>query len=289
MSYRVALVPLTLLIAVAGCSGTGDRTAGDQLDVLASFYPLQFVTAEVAGERATVASLTPPGAEPHDLELTAQDVGRLSDADLVVFLGGFQPAVDDAVTQAEGVDSLDVAGPARLDLPGDPHFWLDPLRLADVGDAVAGRLAEADPAGASTYEENAATLRTELAELDAEFETGLAECTSRHLVTSHAAFGYLARRYGLTQVGITGLNPDSEPEPRVLATVVDYVKEYQVRTVFAETLLSPAIARTVAEETGARVAVLDPLEGLTPDSAGLDYPAVLRANLAVLRTGLECR
>jgi zinc transport system substrate-binding protein len=170
----------------------------------------------------------------------------------------------------------------------DPHFWLDPRRLADVGDAVAERFAELSPQDTAAFDANAVALRSRLEALDADFEAGLADCASSDLVTSHEAFGYLARRYGLTQVGITGLSPEAEPSPGRLAEVTDLVRAEDIGTIYFETLVDPSVAETVASETGASTAVLDPLEGLTDDAAGDDYLAVMRANLEVLRAGQDC-
>lgn len=283
MSGFVHIAITALLLAGCG-SAAGD---GDGTQVLTSFYPLEFVTERVGGDRIEVASLTPPGAEPHDLELTPRDVAEISEADLVVVLDGFQPAVDTAVEGQAPDTSLDVAPAADLEA-GDPHFWLDPLRLADVADAVAERLVEMDPEGAQTFGDNAADLRADLEALDGELSAGLAGCESTDLVTSHDAFGYLAQRYGLTQVGVAGLSPEAEPQPGALAEVTDYVSEHGVTTIFTETLVSPEISEAVAAETGASSAVLDPLEGLTDESAGDDYLEVMRSNLDALREGLRC-
>jgi zinc transport system substrate-binding protein len=266
--------------------------------VVASFYPLQYVTGRILGDRGSVANLTPPGAEPHDLELSPKDVAALSDARLVVYLAGFQPSVDSAVQAEARGAALNVADSARLTLQGrdgrgalghDPHFWLDPTRLADVADAVAARLVALDPGGAALFTANAAALRTDLAALDAELKAGLASCAIRSLVTSHEAFAYLAERYGLTQVGIAGLSPEAEPDAGTLATVTDFVRANKVTTIYYETLVSPDVARTVARSTGASTAVLDPIEGLGPASAGSDYRGVMRSNLATLRVGQQCR
>jgi len=298
-----------------GAGAAGSSSDAARVQVVASFYPLQFVTERVAGDLAAVTNLTPPGAEPHDLELAASDVAALSDADLVVYESGLQAAVDDALASSDA-PTYDVSEDADLDLTyaeehgeehaeehageehaegeehahegTDPHFWLDPLRLAAVGDAVAEHLSDADPDNAGAYADGAASLRSDLEALDAEMTRGLADCASTDLVTSHEAFGYLAERYGLTQVGISGLSPDDEPTPARLAEVADFVTEHQVRTIYFETLVSPDLAETVAAETGATTAVLDPIEGLTDDSAGSDYLEVMRANLAALAEGQGC-
>ncbi|MBM7808122.1 zinc transport system substrate-binding protein [Geodermatophilus bullaregiensis] len=305
----VALTAASALL-LAGCGSSGDdAAAADGVGVVAAFYPLQWAAERVGGDRVDVTSLTPPGAEPHDLELTPQDVATVAGTDLLVYLEGFQPALDDAAAEA-GDAAWDAGQAADLSLTAephghegeteeehaehageeavDPHFWLDPTRLADVGDALADRLAEVDPDGAATYEENAAALRADLEALDAEVQQGLADCAVRTMVTAHDAFGYLADRYGLEVVGITGLSPSSEPSAAQLAEISALVREQGVTTVYTETLVDPAVAETVAGEAGVQTAVLDPLEGLTDESAGVDYLEVMRADLATLRAGQSC-
>ncbi len=306
-AWPLAIGLFALILAGAACGDDDSGASGsakDALGVEASFYPLQWMAERVGGDRVEVSSLTPPGAEPHDLELTPSDVAGLIDADVVVYLDGFQPAVDDAVTEADADKVFDATEFADLSLTFtpieegeeageesgsvDPHFWLDPTRFATVATAFADFLGDLDPDGADAYAENAGALETELERLDAEFEAGLAACESTDLVTSHNAFGYLADRYGLEQVAITGLTPDDEPSPSDLAAVTDFVAENRVRTIYFETLVSPDIAEAIAEETGARTAVLDPIEGLDDASEGEDYLEIMRANLANLRTGQPC-
>jgi len=290
--------------AGGGASGGDGGSGSDVLSIQAAFYPLQWITEQIGGDAVSVEGMTPPGAEPHDLELTPQDVAAVGEADLVVYLADFQPAVDDAVDQEAADTSFDAAEHTDLDLTytpieegeeeadeagaTDPHFWLDPMRLADVADALAERLGELDPDSADTFSDNAAELRTALEDLDSEFTEGLATCENTDLVTSHNAFGYLAEAYGFTQVGITGLTPEEEPSAADLAEVADFVEENDVRTIYYETLVSPAIADAVAAETGAQTALLDPLEGLTDESEGSDYLEVMRSNLESLRAGQPC-
>jgi len=272
-------------ISIAGCGGaqTGDG------DVVAAFYPLAFALAEVAPQGIVVRDLTPPGAEPHDLELDARDVEAIRGAALVVYLGGgFQPALEDALEEREG-PALDVLQKAGVRLKSDtvdtgavdPHVWLDPLRYAAVAREIAAELGH--PAGADAFV-------ARLERLDAELERGLARCARRQLVTSHAAFGYLTERYDLEQVPLVGIEPEAEPSPRDLEQLVDRVRATGATTIFFETLVSSELAETVARETGARTAVLDPLEGLQAEQldAGTDYFDVMRENLAALRAGLGC-
>ncbi|WP_272026326.1 metal ABC transporter substrate-binding protein [Kocuria rosea] len=331
---RALAVPLSLTAALAlsSCaSGSGDPSAAGggssgTLSVQASFYPLQYVTERVGGDLVQVDSLTPAGAEPHDLELSPAAVDGLRTADAVVYLSGFQPAVDDAVAQAAPEHALDAvhAGvegeeahsaeehgaaeeshteeahgdeasaeePHAEDDHGhdhggeDPHFWLEPDRLAAVATEVAHELAEVDPDNAETYESNAEELAEELAALDEEFAAGLATCERDTIVVSHDAYGYLADKYDLEQVAIAGLDPDTEPSPARLAEIGKVVEAEGVTTVFSESLVNPKVAETLAAEHGIETAVLDPVENQSDESA--DYQQVMRNNLEALRTALDC-
>ena len=285
MFSRIVLLCVAgLVLGLAGCGA--DATEGDA--VVAAFYPLAYAAREIAGPAAEVVNLTPPGAEPHDLELTPRDVRRVREARLLVYVGdGFQPSVQKAA-EGRGGRSLDVldgvdlrAAPARGE-GLDPHVWLDPIRFAAIARGVARALGR--PAGADG-------LVRRLDALDARYRRGLARCRRREIVTSHAAFGYLAARYGLRQVPLVGLQPEAEPGPRDVERLVHAVRATGATTVFSETLASSALADTVAREAGVGTAVLDPLEGLTEGEvrAGSDYFSVMDRNLAVLREALGCR
>jgi zinc transport system substrate-binding protein len=274
------LVVSVAAVAGAGCSGSAKREG--KVQVVAAFYPLAYAAEMIGDDRVEVSNLTPPGAEPHDLEVSPSDVRRIRSADLVLLLGhGFQPQLEDAAGHGRDVLKL-------LDTPGlnryannDPHVWLDPLRYAVIARRIGAVLHA--PRRAARF---AARLRA----LDAEFRRGLSKCARQEIVTSHEAFAYLAQRYGLRQVAITGISPEAEPAPRDLQRVVQRVRETRATTVFFETLVSPRIAKTVARETGARTAVLNPIEGLTRGEAdrGADYFSLMRANLASLRRALGC-
>ena len=269
--------------------------------VVASFYPLAYAAERVGGSRVEVANLTPAGAEPHDLELTPKQIDELLDADLVLDLGrNFQPAVEKAAEQRDGptIKLLDVlpikTGGKKVDESDanalDPHVWLDPVLMSAIVTQVQHALTKADPSGRAVYRRNADALRAQLTALDTRYETGLANCKRRLMVTSHEAFGYLARRYGLKQEGVAGLSPDAEPDPKRLADLTDLVKRDGVTVVFTEALVSPRIADTLAREAGVRTEVLDPLEGLTDaeQKHGATYTSVMDENLAKLRDALGC-
>jgi zinc transport system substrate-binding protein len=316
MPFRRTLplaVSAGVVLALSACSSPGSGGSGggsgdgDGIAVLASFYPLQYVAEQVGGDLVSVDTLTPPGAEPHDLELSPAQVDEVGRADLVVYLSEFQAAVDDAVDANPPAHVVDAAQDTELhaaehsedgeeeDADGhgdhehgslDPHFWLDPSRLPAVADDVAAQLAEIDPGHADEFQANAEAFAQRMADLDAEYETGLATCESRTIVTTHEAFSYLAERYDLEQVGISGVDPEGEPSPARLAEVGKVVRDEGVSTIFFETLASPKVAETLADELGVDTAVLDPLEGLTDDTQ--DYVSVAQANLETLRTALSC-
>jgi zinc transport system substrate-binding protein len=246
----------------------------------------------VGGRHVVVRNLTPPGTEPHDLELSTRSVDEIDGADLAVVLGDdFQPAVEDAAERRDGetLIALDaVGGHLRAD---DPHVWLDPARMIKIVDAVAMRLAQVDPVRSSRYRARAERYTTELRALDRAYRDGLASCSRRLLVTSHDAFGYLADAFRLEQRSVSGLSPDAEPDARKLGELADLARRHAVTTVFSEQLVSPRVARTVAREAGGvRVATLNPLEGLSAreQRAGADYVSVMRTNLRTLRTALGC-
>jgi zinc transport system substrate-binding protein len=299
---RSVSILLAVVAAVMLGSGCGSDEGDDGRTVVAAFYPLAWAAEEIAGDDVEVVNLTPPGVEPHDLELSARDVERVRDAEVVLYLGhGFMPALEDAVAghpravdllegqklrpgvdeHAQGEDASENEADGDEN-ERDPHVWLDPMRLATIAGAIAEELGEPE-AG----EELVARLEA----LDAELEEGLANCQRREIVTSHAAFGYLADAYGLRQIALTGLSPEAEPSPRSLEELIHEVEEEGATTVFFETLVSPRLAETVAREAGAETAALDPLEGLSDErvEAGEDYVSAMRDNLDALRDALGCR
>ena len=329
-------------LALSACSSTassGDSSSkDDSLTVMASFYPLKYLAEKVGGEHVSVTSLTPDGAEPHDLELSPKMVDSLSSADAVIYLAGFQSAVDEAIEQQAPKTVIDVSSAAELveagsdanhpaeeeeatdetqsgeaeahdhdhdheghdheghdhaghdhhhDMSADPHFWLDPVRMAKAATLVGDKLAEADSAHADTYKANAKALAEELTALGDTLVTKTSSCKVKTFVTAHTAFGYLADRTGLTQVGISGLDPESSPSPARLAEIGQIAKEQGVTTIFTEALIDPKVAQTLADDLGITTAVLDPIESQTDSSK--DYAAVMQANIDALTKANNCQ
>lgn len=320
MTLRSSLVvasAATASLILAGCStaetatdstaGGGSSPDGATISIAAAFYPLQFVAERVGGDIASVTSLTAPGVEAHDLELSPAAVREMQNVDLVLFLSDFQPAVDDAVdtTGARALDAHSIveeheAAPVEDDhaheededahaghdhSSGDPHFWLDPSLLAEYAHAVSVELADIDPDNAETYAANAEALEGELLDLDQSYTDGLAQCERSDIFVSHEAFGYLTERFGLEQHGLSGLDPEAEPSPARVREVRDEVLSTGATTVFSESEVDAAAIEALASDAGVETAVLDPIEGVAD---GDDYIEVMTRNLDALRAGLDC-
>ncbi|MFF5101119.1 metal ABC transporter solute-binding protein, Zn/Mn family [Streptomyces sp. NPDC000134] len=288
---------------LTACSGD-DAAAGntDKFDVVASFYPMQFLAERIGGDHVNVTTLTEPGQEPHDLELSTKQTAELGEADAVLYLKSLQPAVDEAVGQSGVRTKIDAASLTTLEEHGDdghdhgggeeeehardPHIWLDPVKYAEVAEGVAKAFEKADPDHAADYRENAEALTGRLAELNTAYQKGLENTATKVFFTNHAAFGYLAERYGLTQEAINGLDPESEPSPARIKELQTEAEADGVTTVFYETLVSDRTAKTLADDAGLKTDVLDPLEGITGKSEGDDYFGVMEANLKALEAAL---
>lgn len=305
MKKSLALLAAVPLVALLAACGTEVKDDG-KISVVASFYPFAFVAEQVGGSFVDVSNLTTPGAEPHDVELKPKQVAAVQDADLVLYQEHFQTAVDKAVDQAGRSDknTINVAELVKLK-PAlaeeehhvedghdhgdeDPHTWLDPTNMIAVAKGVSTRLAAADPAHAAEYTANADKLISELTGLDTSFKQGLKTCRTRTIVTSHAAFQYLAARYDLQQVAIAGIDPGNEPAPSQLADITKLVRKDNITTIFTEALVSPAIADTIANETGAVTATLDPIEGLSKATKNETYLTLMSKNLAALQKANTC-
>ncbi|MDQ3415680.1 MAG: metal ABC transporter substrate-binding protein [Actinomycetota bacterium] len=289
---------VALATLAAGCGSSEPPSQSNEAagtSTVAAFYPLAWLAEQVGGDRVEVDLLTSPGVEPHDLELNPRQIAAIVEADVALFLQGLQPAVDDAVEQGvrgTAIDATEVVDMLPTDESGDsepdPHLWLDPLRMAELAERVGEAYAEANPDNADAYDSAVDTVVADLEQLDGEYQQTLVDCRTRTVVTSHDAFGYVADRYNLELLPIAGIDPANEPSPERLAKLVDLVKAEDVTTIFTETLVSPAVAETLANETGLDVATLDPIEGLSDQTAGEDYLSLMRANLSALAQANGC-
>ncbi|MET8670958.1 metal ABC transporter substrate-binding protein [Streptomyces albidoflavus] len=327
LTASAAALSLGVLPACGGAESGG--SADGKLAVTASFYPLEFLVEQIGGDHVDVTTLTGPGVEPHDLDITPRQTGQMSEADVLLYLRGLQPAVDKAVDQAGVKNTVDAADLTTLEAHGsssgdghdhgegdghdhgeeeghdhaeeegdghdhgdsglDPHVWLDPVKYAEMADGVGEALQKADPDHAADYRKNTEALTGKLKKLDQNYRDGLKNTDTRTFITTHAAFGYLAERYGLDQESIAGVDPESEPSPARMKELQKIAAQEKVTTVFFETLASDRTAKVLAEDTGLRTGVLDPLEGITDKSQGDDYLEVMEANLAALKKALGAK
>lgn len=285
----LALGLTACLLAATACA---QAQSSDRLQLVTALYPIEEAARHIAGDRADVVNLAPPGAEPHDLELRPSDLRRLRSADLILYIGaGFQPALEDAIAALEDQDrAVDLLEGLPL-LASDPHVWLSPPMLRQLATRISDALAALDPSHASEFEKRSEAFGAQLASLDSEFQTGLQACDRREIFTSHAAFAYLTREFGLTQIAISGLSPEAEPSSQKLQEVAELARQTGATTIFFETLVSPRVSETVARNAGAKTAVLNPIEGLSDEQreAGEDYFSVMRSNLRALIEALGCR
>ncbi|MFJ3660862.1 metal ABC transporter substrate-binding protein [Streptomyces sp. NPDC090119] len=311
----IAAVTALGLGTLSACSDSSAASGNTgKFDVVASFYPMAFLAERIGGDHVHVTTLTSPGQEPHDLEISPRQIGSMERSDAVLYLKGLQPSVDEAVEQSPVRTKIDAATLTTLEKHGtevgghaaghqeehaghdhesadgnDPHIWLDPVRYAEVAQGVGRAFEKADPDHAADYKRNTAALVKQLDELNTDFKDGLAHTRSKVFITTHAAFGYLAERYGLTEEAISGLDPESEPSAARVRDLQRLAKADGVSTVFYETLVSDKTAKTVAGDAGVRTDVLDPIEGITKKSRGQDYLAVQRANLKALQSALGAK
>lgn len=314
--------------AILGGCGLGDSTgeAGKGgLPVVATVYPAYDIAKQVGGDKVNVTLLVPPGTEPHDWEPTVKDLKAVGQAKVFIYNGaGLEPSekllASDILKEAKPVElakSVDVIPIKTVELDGeaeaahdhdhhtdeahhddddhdhhhgtvDPHIWLNPMNVAKEVDAVVAAFSEADPANKDYYEGNGKAYKEKLKALDAQYEAFAQTVPNKELVVTHEAFGYLANRYGFTQLGIMGVAPDAEPTPERMASIISFVKAHKVKAIFSEELVNPKLAEAIAKETGAKVYMLNPVEGLTEEQmkAGATYLSIMEDNLKVLKTAL---
>lgn len=301
------LLLLVLVNLVMGCSGESTTQQDTkQMKVVTTVYPVYEFTKRIGGDKIAVTLMTPAGAEPHDWEPTAKDLVKIREAKLFVYQGnGLEPWVEKMLTQnkttaaiaaSEGIPTLEAVeddenGPAEQ--PGqptaDPHLWLDPVLAQQEVKNIRDALISADSANEAFYTANAEQLISQLADLDNQYRISISKLKNKNIVTTHAAFAYLAKRYGLNQVPLMGLAPDAEPTPEKIGQVAAFCKQNDVHVIFFETLVSPKLAEMMSKESGAATLVLNPIEGLTDSDikAGKDYFSIMKENLVNIETALQ--
>lgn len=299
------IILISIIIAIAIIAGDYGRyqsktIESNKLRVVGSFYPIAHFVKQVGGDNVTVTNITPAGAEPHDFEPTARDIVKVNQAQLFIYNGNdldpwADKAKDDVISNGGAVlkisDSITSLQSSDQETPLDPHFWLDPILVQQEVNLIRDALVKVDPAHSADYQQNAQRYSDQLTKLDNQYKIGLADCQLRDIVTSHAAFGYLAKRYGLNQISITGISPEEEPAPQQLAEIAELAKQIGIKYIFFEELVSPKLSETIAKEIGAKTIAFNPLEGLTDKQIkeGKTYITEMKSNLANLKTALICQ
>ncbi len=298
MIKRLTFFLISIALILAAVHGIHIRqtstpqSTNKKIQVIVSFYPLYFFASEIGKDKADVVNITPSGAEPHDYEPSTQDIAQIEKSDVLILNGGQLESWGDKIKENLGGKKVMVVTAAEgLTTQNDPHVWLDPILAKKEVEVIIQAFIKVDPMNKNYYEQNAKQLQEKLDILDSQFRQGLQQCQQKNIVTSHAAFGYIASRYNLKQVPISGLSPDSEPSPKKLSDIAQFAKTNNVKYIFFETLVSPRLAQTIANEVGAKTLVFNPLEGLTKEQeeAKKDYLSIQRENLDNLKIALECK
>lgn len=303
---KLCLMLIIVLLVASGCSNTsqvtGNNNNSKKLQIVTTFYPMYYFTKQVVGNLANVDMLIPNGVEPHDWEPTTKDMASIQDADVFIYnskyfetwtdkvLGSMNHSKLKVVEASSGINLMNATTGEEDGSKAsmDPHVWLSPVLAAKEVDNITKALEESDPKHKQQYEQNAEAFKKKLADLDQLYKETLSHAKNKEFVTQHAAFGYLAKQYGLTQIPIAGLSPDVEPTLGKLTELANLTKKKNIKIIYFEGLTSSKVAQTLANEIGAQTEVLNPLEGLTKEDQqqGLDYLGVMKKNLDALKKSL---
>lgn len=302
-SFKIVVICLVILaiglfaflINSFSKQNTLSTPTSSRLQIVTSFYPLYFFTTQITQDKADIHNITPAGAEPHDYEPTAKDIAKIDDSDILIINGakfeGWSENVEN-ILSGKNTTILSIRDNLHAQdlIDNDPHFWLDPTLAKKEVEIITKIIIEKDPINSQFYLNNSKILSDNLDKLNSQFASELTNCKKREIVTSHSAFAYLAHKYGLNLTSVSGLSPDDEPSPKKLAEIAKFAKDNQVDYIFFESLVSPKLANTIANEIGAKTLVLNPIEGITEAeiSEGKNYFTEMQNNLINLKTALEC-
>lgn len=315
------MVFIFIVVLLSGCQQV-ETTAEDgesKLQVAVTIYPLAEFAKGIVGDRASVTQIIPPGSEPHHWEPAPSDMKTIYETDVFIYHGAgmelwvekILPELKDrqvkVIKATERLPLLTFAEEEKLgitnflranrteglqegELEGvfDPHVWLDPVLAKDMVTFMAEEIAAVDKVNADYYLHNAQLLIDKLDQLDKEYTTAVVQFPNRDIVVSHAAFGYLAYRYGLCQIPVLGISPEQEPDAATLARVIDFSRQHNIKYIFYESTTSPRIAETIAQEIGVETLALNPIGALTQEdiNKGYDYFYLMRQNLENLKKAL---
>lgn len=300
------IILVVLLLLLTSCSPVVEKDP-DKLLVYTSFYTMYDFTSKIGGDKITTLSLMPPGAEPHDWEPTPQQMKELDKADLFVYNGAGIEGWADSILASLDKDIPVVKTSEHLELltneeeddhdhdheghdhgAYDPHTWLSPLNAKQEMWEIANALAHLDPDNAPYYWENYRQQAKRCLTLDSSIRKELENLPTRELVVAHAAYGYFTTEYGLTQVSVRGFSPESEPSPKRMAEVIDFIRDNHIPVIFYEENSPSDIVEAISRDTGAKYQILSPIESvaLKDQEQGIDYYYLMERNLQTIKGGL---
>lgn len=316
LGIKLAALVMSATFVLVGCGsnegkkGSSSSEKSDKLKVTASFYPMYDFSKKIGGDKVEVKNMISSNVEPHDWEPTPKDLVSIGDSDVFVYNGAGMETWIDKVTKSSDNKNLELVEASKgvKLLKGeededakeekehehehgayDPHVWLSPENAKKEMENIKNAFVKADPKNKDYYENNYNENAKKLDELDKKFKDELAKTKKKDIVVAHQAFGYICNAYGLNQVAIEGLSPDSEPDAAKMAEIAKFAKDNKVKYIFFEELVSPKVAETIAKEVGAKTEVLNPIEGLTDKQLkdGEDYFSIMNKNLEVLLKALN--
>lgn len=288
----VCIWGLLFFISLSACNNySAEKKASDKLVIYTSFYPLYDFSKKIAGDKAEVINMIPVGVEPHEWEPTTKDIVNLNNADLFVYNGlNMEQWADKVINSLQGKKPQCVETATGLSSDGlDPHIWLDPLLAAKQMKKIKEALCQIDPDNAVQYEQNYAENQSLLKKLDQEYKEELVLCRNKDLIVAHQAFGYLCKAYDLNQIAIQGLFAESEPNPKHIKEIIDFIKDHKIKVIFGEEMVSPKLTISLSKEANCKVEFLNTLEGLSQEEQdeGKEYFAVMRDNLKKIKAALQ--
>ena len=290
--FLLLAIILSILIFLQSHTGSQFQKQSHRLQVATSFYPLYFLASRIAGDKAKVRNITPAGAEPHDYEPTVSDIAWIEQSKLLIINGAHLEVWYEKIKdQLQAYNVYVVMASEDSSTNRDPHVWLSPpLAKKEVARIIEGFI-KVDPENTRYYQKNGKELLAQLDDLDMDYRKGLSYCQKNDIITSHNSFGYTAKTYGFHQISLIGISPDAEPSVQQLAQITQFAKKKKINYIFFETLVSPELSKTLAQEVGAQTLVLDPIEGISQEDMkkGKNYFTIMRSNLTNLRTALECK
>lgn len=302
--YLLAFIIILLSITIVGCNegGSIENNSIDgntDLKIYTTFYPMYFIADEIAKEKASIVQLIPSGVEPHDWEPTLKTMAELKSSDIFIYNGAGMEKWVDKITKSlresnvkivEASLGIDlIKGNSNYNDDYDPHTWVSPVNLMAQAKNVLDALIEVDEENSEYYEANYKSLINRLEKLHKDISDASKDFRIRIIVTSHEAFGYFAKEYGITQIPIRGISPEQEPSPAKLAEIVKLCKENDIKYVFVEKFVNPKFSNVIAGEIDGDVLTLNAVHGLSEKEIlqGQDYTTLMYENLRNLEKALK--